>query len=70
MNINKIRLSRDDVAWIGITVKGTNAIVKVKEADKAPNILDENKYRKPVLVFFIYHALGRWRTFCISLEKL
>ena len=42
--INKIRLSRDDVAWIGITVKGTNAIVKVKEADKAPNILDENKY--------------------------
>ena len=40
----KIRLSRDDVAWIGITVKGTNAIVKVKEADKAPNILDENKY--------------------------
>lgn len=42
--INKIRLSRDDVAWIGITVKGTNAIVKVKETDKAPNILDENKY--------------------------
>ena len=42
--INKIRLSRDDVAWIGITVKGTNAIVKVKEADKDPNILDENKY--------------------------
>ena len=32
-------------------------------------ILDENKYRKPVLVFFIYHALGRWRTFCISLRK-
>ncbi len=42
--INKIRLSRDDVAWIGITVKGTNAIVKVKEADKAPKYLDENKY--------------------------
>lgn len=40
--INKIRLNRDDIAWIGITVKGTNAIVKVKEIQKAPEILDEN----------------------------
>lgn len=42
--INKIRLERDDIAWMGITVKGTNAIVKIKEADKAPKVLDENAY--------------------------
>jgi len=42
--INKIRLNRNDIAWIGITVKGTNAIVKIKETEKAPNIIDENKY--------------------------
>jgi len=42
--INKIRLKRDDIAWIGISIKGTNAIVKVKEADKAPEIIDEDEY--------------------------
>ncbi len=42
--INKIRLNRDDIAWVGISVKGTNAIVKIKEIDKAPEIIDENEY--------------------------
>ena len=42
--IRKIRLNRDDIAWIGITIKGTNAIVKIKEVDKAPNIIDKNDY--------------------------
>lgn len=42
--INKIRLNRHDIAWIGITVKGTNAIVKIKEIDKAPEIIDESAY--------------------------
>ena len=38
--ISKIRLDREDIAWIGITVKGTNAIVKIK----APEVIDENKF--------------------------
>ena len=42
--ISKIRLDREDIAWIGITVKGTNAIVKIKEAAKAPEVIDENKF--------------------------
>ena len=42
--IRKVRLNRDDIAWIGITIKGTNAIVKIKETDKAPNLIDENAY--------------------------
>jgi similar to stage IV sporulation protein len=42
--INKIRLNRDDIAWIGISIKGTNAIVEIKETDKAPEIIDENEY--------------------------
>lgn len=42
--ISQIRLQRDDIAWMGITIKGTNAIVKIKEADKAPKVLDENAY--------------------------
>ena len=42
--INKIRLNRDDIAWIGITVKGTNAIVKIKEIAKPPEIINKNEY--------------------------
>lgn len=42
--VDTIRLNREDVAWIGITVKGTNAMVKIKEADKAPKIINENEY--------------------------
>lgn len=42
--INKIRLNRDDIAWIGINLKGTNAIVEIKETEKAPEVVDENEY--------------------------
>ena len=42
--INKIRLERKDVAWMGIELKGTNAIVRVVKADEAPEIIDENEY--------------------------
>ena len=42
--VNNIRLQRDDIAWIGISMQGTNAIVEIKETDKAPEILDENEY--------------------------
>ena len=42
--INKLRLDRDDLAWVGISLKGTNAIVKVVEADKKPEIIPEEEY--------------------------
>ena len=42
--INNVRLNRDDIAWIGISLKGTNAIIEIKEADAAPQIIDENEY--------------------------
>lgn len=42
--INKVRLKRDDIAWIGIEMKGTNAIVKVVKAEGAPEIIDESDY--------------------------
>lgn len=42
--INKIRLDRKDIAWIGIDLKGTNAIVKVVEADAKPEIIKEGEY--------------------------
>lgn len=42
--INKIRLDRDDIAWIGIEVVGTNAVVRVVEAEEKPEIIDENEY--------------------------
>ena len=42
--INKIRLDRQDIAWIGIELKGTNAIVKVVPADSKPDILKEDEY--------------------------
>ncbi len=42
--INTIRLQRNDIAWMGIELKGTNAIVKIVKADEKPNIIDENDY--------------------------
>ena len=42
--INKIRLDRKDIAWMGIELKGTNAIVKLVKADEAPEIVDESEY--------------------------
>ena len=42
--INKIRLKRSDVAWMGIELKGTNAIVKLVKADEKPKIIDEEEY--------------------------
>jgi len=42
--INNVRLQRDDIAWIGISMKGTNAIIDIKETDKAPKIINENEY--------------------------
>ena len=42
--INKIRLEREDIAWMGIELKGTNAIVKVVKANKKPEIIDEEEY--------------------------
>lgn len=42
--INKIRLERSDIAWMGIELKGTNAIVKVVKADEKPEIINEEEY--------------------------
>lgn len=42
--INNIRLQRNDIAWIGIHIKGTNVTVEIVEADKKPEIVDENEY--------------------------
>lgn len=42
--INKIRLKRPDIAWMGIELKGTNAIVKIVKSDEKPEIIDENEY--------------------------
>lgn len=42
--INKVRLDRGDIAWIGIDIEGTNAIVEIKETSEAPELIDENEY--------------------------
>ena len=42
--INEVRLKRDDVAWMGIELKGTNAIVKLVKSAQKPEIIDENEY--------------------------
>ena len=42
--INDMRLQRADLAWVGIEMKGTNAIVKIVEADPKPDIINEEEY--------------------------
>lgn len=42
--VNKMRLERNDLAWVGIEIKGTNAIVKIVEAAQKPDIINEEDY--------------------------
>lgn len=42
--INHIRLKREDISWIGISIKGTNTIVEVVKSVKKPVIVKENEY--------------------------
>lgn len=40
---NLIRLNRDDISWIGITIKGTNAIITIEEVTEKPEIIDKSR---------------------------
>ncbi len=40
---NLIRLERDDFAWIGISIQGTNAIITVKDSIDKPEIIDKTE---------------------------
>lgn len=42
--INEIRLKRNDISWMGIDIKGTNAVVKIIKADEKPKLIDESDY--------------------------
>lgn len=42
--INEIRLKRNDISWIGIDLKGTNAIIKIVKADEKPDLIDSSDY--------------------------
>ena len=42
--INELRLKRDDIAWVGIDIEGTNVKVNIVKADKAPDIIDNSDY--------------------------
>ncbi len=42
--VNNIRLRRDDIAWIGINMQGTNAIVEIVFSTEKPDIVDDNDY--------------------------
>ncbi len=42
--INEIRLKRDDIAWMGIDIEGTNVIVNIVKADNSPEIINNTDY--------------------------
>jgi len=42
--VNNIRLEREEIAWIGIEIKGTNAKISIVEATEKPQIIKENEY--------------------------
>lgn len=41
--INDIRLKRDDISWVGISVSGTNVEVNIVLSTEKPEILDKSK---------------------------
>lgn len=42
--INEVRLNKSELAWVGIELKGTNAIVEIAETLEKPEIIDYNDY--------------------------
>ena len=42
--INELRLKRNDISWIGIDLKGTNAIVKIVKVHEKPELIDNSDY--------------------------
>lgn len=42
--INNVRLKRNDIAWMGINLKGTNAIVEIVFSTEKPEIVDNADY--------------------------
>ena len=40
---NLIRLNRNDISWIGISIKGTNACITIEETTEKPEIIDRNE---------------------------
>ena len=42
--INDLRLKRNDIAWVGIDVKGTNIMVNIVKAEESPEIIDNSEY--------------------------
>ena len=42
--VDKIRLKRSDISWVGIKISGTNAIIEVVESDAIPKIIDKDEY--------------------------
>ena len=42
--IRKIRLERDDIAWMSIDLNGTNVIVKIVENTEKPKMVNEEEY--------------------------
>ena len=42
--INELRLKRNDIAWIGIDMEGTNIKVNIVKAEDVPEIIDNKDY--------------------------
>lgn len=42
--INEVRLNNSNIAWIGIELKGTNAVVEISEALGKPELIDYDDY--------------------------
>ena len=42
--INEIRLKRDDIAWMGLELKGTNVVVSIVKSDILPEIINPSDY--------------------------
>lgn len=42
--VEKIRMERSDISWVGIKINGTNVSIEIVEADAIPKIIDKNDY--------------------------
>ena len=42
--INKVRLKRSDISWMGIEIRGTNVVIKLVKADEKPKLIDNSDY--------------------------
>lgn len=69
---NRMRMERDDLAWVGVECKGTNLTIRIVEAEKKPEMIPSDEYCQIVATKegAIQRIQAQNGTICVSVGDL